>query len=398
MKKSIIGAIIALFAALFIFIPKAEFPAYAFEEDEVEENLEDAVNNTLNDLDLSGFDEFLSQLEDYNDNTFSKGIRQLVNEVLNGNDSISFSGFMKSLGKILLGEMANLLPQLLLIIVIALLFGVLQNLSSGFAKVDTKKIVFLACYGLILAIVTYMIGTAVTKAIKTFALIGKFNDICFPVLVTLVAALGGGASAAVYQPLVLVFGTVLLKIITVVIMPLFYITLVFGMVGNLGDNLKLDKFSKTAKSAAQWILGITFSLFITFLTTKGITGASFDSLAAKGAKYVLSSYIPIVGSYLKEGFDIVVAGCIVVKNALGACSVFIILSIAVIPIIKILIMSFGFKLTAAVLEPVSDTKFSSALFSVAESLKILIIAIACAALSVLIMIMMIIYTCNFGVL
>lgn len=392
-------SLVALISGEEFFISVSYVTVYAEEEDkETEKNLDDAVNDTLSGLDLSGYDDLINTLSEYNDVTLSKTVRQLVNDILSGNSEINFSYFLNLASKLFLGEVTNILPQLLMIVVIALLFGVLQNLNSGFAKADTQKIVYLACYGLILTVIGYMVAKSITGALRTFEFIGKFTDVCFPVLVTLIAALGGSASAAVYQPLVLIFGTVLMKMITVVIMPLFYITFVFGLVGNLSDNLKLDKFAKTAKSVAEWIMGITFSLFITFLTAQGITGAGFDSLAAKGAKFALSSYVPIIGSYLKEGFDIVVAGCIVVKNALGLCSIFLLLAAVLAPVLKIVLLMFGFKITAAVLEPVTDAKFSSVLCTVAESMKILIVAILCAAFSALIMIMMIIYTCNFGVL
>lgn len=404
MKKSIIISVIAFLLILIGCVKFSGRFAYAVGEDadesteELESELENTVNDTINNLDLSAYDEFLAMLGEYNDVTLAGTVRNILTDILHGNNDMDFTYFIKLIGKSALGEIGNVVPQMLIIIVIALLYGVMKSLTSDFAKPDTQKIVYLACYGLMLTVMGYVAAKSINNAVRSFELIGKFTDGCFPVLITLITALGGSASAAVYQPLVMVYGTVMMKLITFVIMPFFYITFVFGLIGNLSDNLKLDKFSQTAKSAAQWILGIAFGLFITILTSQGITGASFDSLAAKGAKYMLSGYVPIIGNYLKDGFDIVVAGCIVVKNALGLCSVFIILAATLIPLIKIIIISLSFKLTAAVLEPIGESKFASSLYAVGESFKILIMAVLCASVSVLIMIMMLIYTCNFGVL
>ncbi len=399
MKKRLF--LVIFFLAISFSVPLGNGYAYAQVEDETEvteKELENTANDTLNNLDLSGYEELLDLLKEYNDVSLAGTVRDIVSDILNGNNDIDFSYFLKLIAKSALGEVGNVLPQMLIIIVIALLYGVLKSLTSDFAKPDTQKIVYLACYGLMLTVMGYVTAKCINNAMRTFELVERFTDGCFPVLITLIAALGGSASATVYQPLVIIYGTVMMKLITVVIMPFFYVTFVFGLIGNLSDNLKLDKFSQTAKSAAQWILGIAFGLFITLLTSQGITGASFDSLAAKGAKYMLAGSVPIIGNYLKDGFDIVVAGCIVVKNALGLCSVFIIVAATLIPLIKIIIISLSFKLTAAVLEPIGETKFASSLYAVGESFKILIMAVLCASVSVLIMIMMIIYTCNFGVL
>ena len=397
MKK--IFPILLIIILFNIFAVPFDNVAYASDNEDsaqTEENLDKTVNDTLNDIDLSGYDELLAFLNQYSDVSIAVSIRKLIDDVLYNRVEFDFRYFMKFSTEILIGDMLNILPQLLIIVVIALLFSILQNLNSGFAKADTQKIVYMACFGLILTVVTVMVTGTITNAVRFFSFMEKFNDVCFPVLVTLIAALGGSATAAVYQPLVLVFGSILMKLISFVIMPLFYITFVFGLVGNLSDNIKLDKFSKTVKSAANWIMGISFSLFITFMTAQGITGVSFDSLAAKGAKFALSSYVPIVGSYLKDGFDIVLAGCVVVKNAIGLCSIIILLFMVLVPVIKILVISFGIKLTASVIEPISDAKYSSALFVVADSMKILITAVLCTAFSALIMLMMIIITFNFG--
>ena len=130
------------------------------------------------------------------------------------------------------------------------------------------------------------------------------------------------------------------------------------------------------------------------MTAQGITGSSIDNLATKGAKYALSGYVPVIGGYLKDGFDIVTASCVVIKNAVGLCALIILL--AGIPIIKMTALSFGLKITAAVAEPLSDNKFSSVLNTAGESLKVLIVAVICSGVSLLITIMLIIYTCNPG--
>ncbi len=400
MKKGVaLFLLILSFLFLIIVIPKGNTVfAEDTEADDTEENLDDAVNDTLDGLDLTGFDELLTLLKEYNDVTVANSIRTLVNDILAGKSEFDFSYFAKFCTEIVLGETVNILPQLLLIALFAFLYSVLQNLNSGFSSSSTQKILYLACFGLVVTVIGAMTAKNITSAVKTFEFMGKFSEVSFPIMITLVTALGGSASAAVYQPMILIFGNVLIVLIKTVIMPLFYITFVFSIVGHLSENVKLDKFSKTVKSAAEWITGIAFGTFVTLLTSQGITGAGLDNLAIRGAKFALSSYVPIIGNYLKDGFDIVLAGCIVVKNALGLCAILILLFAVLIPLLKTVILMLGLKFTAAVLQPLSDEKFSSLLYVVADSFKILIVAVLCAAFAALLIVMMIIYTCNFGVI
>lgn len=386
MKKTLI--IIALFM-IFTFVPQSSVEANA-------ESLDDTVKGTLDNIDLSGYEELIALLGEYNGYSFAKTARQLIDDIINGNAEPTFAYFVNSLLGILGGEISGILPQLIIIVVISLLYGVLKNLNSGFLNQETQKIVYLVCYALIITVIAYMFVDTVKYAINIFGFIQKFSDVCFPVLITLISALGASSTVAVYQPFVLVFSNVLMKMVTTIIMPLFYITFIFGIVGNLSDNLKLDKFSSTAKSIAEWAVGIVFGTFITLLTAQGITGASFDGLAMRGAKYALSSYVPVVGSYLKDGFDIVVAGCVVIKNAVGLCALLIILTGIIVPIVRISVLCFGLKITSAIAEPISDGKIAAVLSTSGESLKVLTVAIICAGVSMIVAVMLIIYTCNPG--
>lgn len=392
MKK----AVIFLFIISILIIPPCSSQvAYA---EETKENLDETVNDALDNIDLSGYDELLTLLNEYSDFSFSKSARQIIDDIIHGNAEPTFSYFFNSFIGLLGSEVAHLLPEMIILIIISVVFGILKNLNSGFKNKGTEKIVFLACYALIITVIGYLIVDTVKYANNVFSFLKKFNDICFPVLLTLVTALGGSATVAVYQPYVLIFSNTLITLITTIIMPLFYVTFVFGIVGNLSKNLNLNKFSKVAKSISEWILGIVFGTFITLLTTQGIIGAGMDGLAARGAKYALSSYVPVIGNYLKDGFDIILASCMVVKNAVGLCAILILLGAVLIPVIKLLILSFGLKLVSAIAEPLSDKGISDMINTTADSLKILIIAVICAGISLLLALMLIIYTCNPGVL
>jgi len=389
---------ITLILAVFVFVPKAEKSALAADGNTTEKTLGEAADETLDNMDLSLYDELLKRLEDNNNTSLTASVRMLIDDILKGKNEIDFSYFMRLLGKSVLGEFTAILPAMGAIIVIALLFGVLQNLSSGFSKASTKKLVYVICYGSVLTVLGLLVASSINQTMKTIALLNSFLDVSLPILLLLVSALGGTASVAVYQPMVLIFSVGIFKIVNFVVVPLFYACFIFGILGNLSDELRLDKFAKTAKSAAEWVLGITFSLFIAFVTAQGITGAGIDNLAAKGAKFALASYVPVVGTHLKDGFDIVVASCLVVKNALGLSSVIILIFASLMPIIKLATFILTLRVTAAVIEPVTDKKLVGVLSDTASALMLLVAVLVCIAFSIFTLLMLIIYTCNLGVL
>jgi stage III sporulation protein AE len=398
LKKKIVWIILFALLISVFSIPKL-YTAYADEEKKEEEkSMSDALDETFNSFDLSALENFLDQMEQEYSKSLGTTIKELFYGIVNGENTYDFNYFLNIILSIFLGEFRNILPTAISIIIIGVLYGILKNFTDNITSTGIRKIVYIACYGVMLALIMLLVSNCIIKTKNTINMLGSFIDIVFPILLTLITSLGGTATVAIYQPLILILITVIFKIIEVVIFPLFYASLVFGLISEMTDNVKLGKFTKTSKSAANWILGIMFSIFITFTTAQGITGASFDSLATRGAKYALSSYVPVIGNYLKEGFDLVLASCIVIKNALGLSAIIVLIFLAIIPIIKILTLIFTFKILSAIMEPISDKKFANMLYSTSNALTLLVTIVICITFTLLIMFMLIIYTCNWGVL
>ena len=376
-----------ILVSIVCFLPKNAERAYA-------DDVGISVEETLDSIDLSAFDELLRELGE--NNGFVYGIRKTVEDILEGKNVFDFSYFLSLLGEVFLGELKNTAPHLIAILVIGILFGLLKNTTFGFSKVDVTKVTYVVCYGSIIAVLAHLAATSVVETKQAIGFLQKMADGCFPVLITLVAAVGGTTSGAVFHPLVLTFGAVLLQFVTTAVIPLFSAALVFGLVGQFTDAFKLDKLAKTIRTFCFWSLGAIFGLFSTLLAAEGIVGANMDGLAARGAKFALSSYVPVVGSYIKDTFDIVVAGCLAVKNALGLCAVVLLIVSIVGPIVRIGVLSLGLKLTAGILEPVGEEKMSNALSATADSFKILLSAVACAGFSGIVFLMTIIFVCNVG--
>lgn len=395
MKKiSAICAFIALFLSLSpLFIRNSSLSAYAADEPS-EETIDETIDEIIAETDLSEYEEFLKELqilgEEYT-------VYELVRSVLNNDFELDFGYFTSYLAQSFFGNIKGLLAQAIIILITVVLMSILNNLTSGFSRPSTKKIVYVACYGSIITVVGIMVGTGIASASEFIKNVTAFTDVVFPVLLTLVTAIGATASAAVYQPLIVVFASLILKIINYVVMPAFFISLVFNVIGNLSDDLKLGKIAGFAKSVGEWVVGVCFGLFVTYATARGITGAGIDSLAAKGAKYALSSYVPVIGNYLKDGFDIITASCIVIKNSLGLVSIVILLLFSVAPLMKILSTMLILRLTAAICEPFGDKKISDMLHGVSKSMVMPLIACISVVFSLLVLIMLIILTCNRGI-
>ena len=227
------------------------------------------------------------------------------------------------------------------------------------------------CFSSIATIVIKIILDIVNNVSSVVVTIESQMEIIFPLLLTLINALGSVVTASSFQPILAVLSVGITKLFTLVLIPIFISSIIFGIVGNISKNVKLEKFSKFFTSLFCWIIGIVFTIFIAFLTIQGLTVSSIDSISLKTAKYAIKSYIPILGSYLSDGASLILASSILIKNAIGATGLILIFVTIFIPIIKIIVLMLLLKLVSAILESISDEKISNFLFGISKSLNML---------------------------
>ena len=222
----------------------------------------------------------------------------------------------------------------------------------------------------------------------------KQMNAAFPILLTLMAGIGGAVSVKAYQPAVALLSGGVVEIVSAVVLPLFIFTLVFSVVGNLSKSVRLGKLTDFFKSASTTVLAVTFTVFTAFLAVQGLTAGSFDGVSIRAAKFATKSYIPILGGYLADGLDLILAGSVLIKNSVGVAGLLLLLSTVLMPLLQILGVCFGFKIVAAVIEPVSDSRLTSFLTGIAKSMNMLIAALLAVAFMYFISVMLLIFTSN----
>ena len=395
MKKFFKTAFIfGLALAVFCFISPS--PAYAAQsEEEIFEQLDESVKDQLEDLDMSALDDLLAQLGEDGQEIFGgNSFAEKVQSVLDGEFIQDGGGFIESFFKLLFSEILDMLPLLASIAVIAILCGLVSHMKAGFMSESTGQIVFFVCFAVVVVLALVCAVNLVNVASDAINGMKKQMNAAFPVLLTLMAGIGGAVSVKAYQPAVALLSGGVVEIVSAVVLPLFIFTLVFSVVGNLSKSVRLGKLTDFFKSASTTVLAVTFTVFTAFLAVQGLTAGSFDGVSIRAAKFATKSYIPILGGYLADGLDLILAGSVLIKNSVGVAGLLLLLSTVLMPLLQILGVCFGFKIVAAVIEPVSDSRLTSFLTGIAKSMNMLIAALLAVAFMYFISVMLLIFTSN----
>lgn len=388
LKKILLLTFIA-FGIVFFISP--EKIAFAKTESEVQEELETEVNKTVDDLELSEFEQYAESLGYLYQ---SDGIKTLIKEITKGNIVLTPQTLIKVGLEYLTSGLRSILPTLLGIVLIAVLFSIVNGLTSEFLNKQTNEIVYFVCYSAIITTVIAMVIGTIRDVKKTIEVLGQIINSVYPPLITLVTAIGGGVTTGLFNPGLAFVSNLVSNVITKVILPLFIASVVFCIAGNLSNSIKLDKLQRATRFIATGILSVTFGGFIAYLSIAGLIGGVTDTASVKATKYLVSSYVPVVGGYLSQGFDLVRVGMVIVKNALGVVGVLAVIGVMLLPVLKLTVLTLGLKLTAGIIEPLGDKRMSGFVSGISESTRQLLGAILGSGFVFILTLSMILVTLN----
>lgn len=285
-----------------------------------------------------------------------------------GDGKVSTKKLLNALGIYMFKEIAASLKLLALLVVIALICALLTNLQKAFSGESLSNIAYFACYSLLIIVMAKSFYIGVDTARSTMKEMTDFMTAIVPILIMLVASVGGFVEAAVMDPIIIGTITISAKIFMDIIIPIICMTFVLQFVNNMSEEYKISKLTKLLNQVAMWGQGIVMTIFIGIITIRGITAKTIDEVTAKTAKFAVDNFVPIVGKSLSDAVSTVAGYSILLKNALSSLGLVILIAIVLFPIIKLLIMSLLYKFTAALIEPISDSRLVNCISAAGDSL------------------------------
>ncbi|MBQ9513479.1 MAG: hypothetical protein IJR66_00655 [Clostridia bacterium] len=375
-----------LILLVLIFIPFLCFSGKTFTVKA--ENLNETIDEQLEILDLSE----ISRLIDENSENIDFNL--LLTNVLKGNFDSSADNVYKYvieiIGKNFKLEIKNFILIISLIIFVSLINNVKTDQDNG-----VKNIVNLISVLSVVIILSTSVISVIKKVKNVIKILSELNEIMSPVILTLMIASGGHASAGIYKPIVNILSDLILNNVMIILLPIILLIIVFGVLSNVSSNISFSKYTDLLKSVYKWIIGITVAVFGIFITAQGIASNSFDGISFKITKYALSNSVPIIGGFLGGGIDFFVAGSTLIKNSIGLIGLFFIIEILINPIINLAVLSLILKLVSAIAETLNNKEISNVISSFSTGITYLNITLIITGVMTFITLLLLVISANF---
>jgi len=380
-KTSVLQKIWLIFAFLFFFTNCCSISNIAHAENlqnqtNVEEDLFVEIDNILNNQDFSELDNIVDELGF----DFDGSILEYISKVVSGENVISFDDILKIIKNQFFELLHDVLSPLMLILVIILLSSLLSALRPSRMSNSINDVIYFLCLSVIVVIISLLVKNVLTVSRGAILSLQKQINIVYPIIMSLLVTLGASGTIATFSPAILFFSNTIMNIFINVLFPIFTFVVLICLVSKVTRNNRLDKMSGFLNSSFKWILGSVCAIFMSLLSVQGMTAGVKDGLSIKAAKFVIKNYIPFLGGYISEGFELVKAGSLLVKNALGIVSIIILFFTVIKPIIYLCVLSLSLRLFCAATGVVDNLKVGNLLVDIANALKMLvaiIIGVAC---------------------
>ena len=390
MKKKFIllAVLIAVIIAIFAFVGTA---VYAEEE---EKGINENISKLLEDLDLSELQDYLDKNEGSYLYKFGNTAKDIVEYLINGNLNTDYGGYLNELLSILFKNVISLIPAFATVVAIALLSAIVSSAEGNIIGKSTSKIVHLACYSLIILIITSMLTGVIADCIASINRIRKQIEIITPILATLTVLTGGTNSAAIYHPSAIFLSGGAVEIISGFIFPATVAVIVLNLMSKLNSQMSFSGVAVLLKSIMKWVIGITVTVFSIFITFQSSATSLFDGIFFKATKYAVSNSVPIVGNFLSSGFDMLMSAGLLIKSSVGLCGLLMLLFEIIGPIILLASFSLILKLVGAIVQPLGEKTLFSLLSDLSKDIEYFIAGLLTVAFMYSLIIMLIINSAN----
>jgi stage III sporulation protein AE len=297
-------------------------------------------------------------------------------DFVSGEKQFSFSQWFKGITKFIFHELlvnGKLLGTLLLLTIFSMF---LQSLQNSFEKSSISKVAYAIVFMVLIIIALNSFHVAIGYTKETIDFMIAFILSLIPMLLALIAASGGIVSAAFFHPVLLFLMNTSGLLVSKVVLPLLFLAALLSIVSTLSENYKVTQLAQLLRNWSIGLLGIFMTVFLAVISVQGATSAVADGVTIRTAKFLTGNFVPVIGKMFSDATDTVMNASVLLKNTVGMAGVIILLLITIFPAIKILVVAFVYKLSAALLQPIGGGPVIKCLDIISKSMMYIFAALA----------------------
>lgn len=365
--KKIITSIAMCIVIVFTFTNTV----FANGDEQVKESVDSYINEQLNKLSLDDIQKHIMESESIVD----VDIKTFIKDLISGEKTMLDLFDKEGMKLFLFRELKSSFKVASIILVLALLSSILKSLDNSFSSGAVSQVTTYIAF--IVMVTLTLIGFKDVLNICNDTIDSMINlmQIVMPILITFLVVMGFPMTSTVMTPIFM--GGV--TFINVIFKNFLFVTISIGfsilVINNISNSIKLKKLASFIKQMNLITIGAIFTIYLGLVSMQGMYVKSLDGFAVKSTKFAIGNFIPVVGGFVSDSFDIILSSSQLIKNLFGGVGLIILVGICLIPIIKIVSIILIYKTSSMVVEPVGEENISNFLNEIANLMAIMLACI-----------------------
>lgn len=323
------------------------------------------LQQVMDGLDLSAWQSALDEAEIHWD------VREMLRSLVSGDAESTLNALINAVRQMIANEVRSIHILAGKLLAPALLWAA-ARLILGEGR--TSNAAGMVCYLMGACIMLDSFGEELKRAQAAAGCVGTLTGQVFPVLTALMSASGRVGTAGWMGTLVTFCGGTMTALVQRVMAVLGSGAAILAAAGNLSESVSFKSLFRLCCSAGNWLLSGIMALFIAMTTLGGLMGSAQDGMTIRAAKYAAGSLLPVVGGDVANTMDTMVYSAALVRQAAGITGVVVMLGVCLRPIIGLIMTLLTYRLTAALIEPVSDGALRQCMEQMAQCIRLLLVA------------------------
>ena len=360
---------------------------YASETEDVQ--ISDKTQNMelLESMDFTDVDRMMEELFPQETMGFADAVRQ----IMLGNTDAGREAMKEILWERMFGAWEVNRKSILYLILLAIAAAVFISFSDIFQTRQVSQISFYMIYLLVIGICLASFQAASEWMANGVHTLTGFMKVLYPVYIAAVTVAKGSASSLAFYHLAIILIVVIEELLLHLIVPGIHMYVIIRVMNSLQSEDYLSKFAELLETAIGWGLKTLMGGMIGLNVIQGMLGPAIDTVKRSAVTRGMEM-VPGVGDLLGGTAEVALGTAVLIKNSIGIVGMFLCLVLCLAPLLQLAVITLGYKLAAALVQPVSDKRITECISGVGEGCKMLMNCIFVTGILFLVTVAIVTYT------
>ena len=360
---------------------------YASETEDVQ--ISDKTQNMelLESMDFTDVDRMMEELFPQETMGFADAVRQ----IMLGNTDAGREAVKEMLWERMLGAWEVNRKSILYLILLAIAAAVFISFSDIFQTRQVSQISFYMIYLLVIGICLASFQAASEWMANGVHTLTGFMKVLYPVYFAAVTVAKGSVSSLAFYHLAIILIVVIEELLLHLIVPGIHMYVIIRVMNSLQSEDYLSKFAELLETAIGWGLKTLMGGMIGLNVIQGMLGPAIDTVKRSAVTRGMEM-VPGVGDLLGGTAEVALGTAVLIKNSIGIVGMFLCLVLCLAPLLQLAVITLGYKLAAALVQPVSDKRITECISGVGEGCTMLMNCIFVTGILFLVTVAIVTYT------